>query len=274
MAISSPPAGWHIEGGILISPIPVGRNPSFPEHVRDLLAYAEREHFWFRSRARLIADIVAESVGPGGWLEIGCGTGYVLAEVARRYPGHSSGQDVSRPALEIARRRTDADLYLTNTDDVPIRELAGVGLFDVIEHLEDDVAALSAASSCLKLGGAVVVTVPAHQWLWSQTDEAAGHRRRYGRRPLLAALTQAGFHVELCRPFFGCLLPGVLMRKALGFADRDAALRALLYVLPRPVNAVFSALTELERRCFGLGICPFGTSWLAVGRRLAPRNSS
>lgn len=274
MILPSPPAGWRVEGGILISPSPVISNPSYPEHVRDLLAHAEGKHFWFRSRARLIADVVAARIEAGGWLEVGCGTGYVLAEVARRYSGRCAGQDVSRPALEIARTRTDADLYFARTDDLPMRNLAGVGLFDVIEHLDDDVAALSGAAAYLKTGGVVVVTVPAHQWLWSQTDEAAGHHRRYGRRLLLVALSKAGFHVEMCRPFFSCLLPGLLARKALRFRDHEAALRALLSVPPRLVNDVFKALTELERRCFGLGIGLLGTSWLAVGRRLAPRNSS
>jgi len=267
MAWSSPPAGWATEDGLFVAPAGVVPDQTYPEHVRDALAAAEDRHFWFRSRSRLIADVVEAQVGPGGWLEIGCGTGHVLAEVARRYAGRSAGQDISRHALEVARRRSGAELYLSRPEDIPLRDLAGVGLFDVIEHLDDDVGALRLAASHLRPGGSVVVTVPAHAWLWSQVDEASGHRRRYGRRELMARLASAGLDVQLCRPFFACLLPGMVARRMVRVKNRDAALSMFLSTPPSLVNRVFGVVTEAERRLFGLGASPLGTSWLAVARR-------
>src|SRR5262245_48142262 len=267
MAGSAPPVGWTTQDGLFVSPTLVEDDPSYPEHVRQLLARAEDTHFWFRSRSRLIADIVTARIGAEGWLEIGCGTGHVLAEIGRRHGGRCAGQDASRRALDIARRRSDAELYLSRPDELPLRNLAGVGLFDVIEHLDDDVAALRTAAGYLGPGGRLFVTVPAYRWLWSQVDEVSGHRRRYSRNELVARLTAAGLRTELCRPFFGSLLPGMLLRRFVRLRDPGAAMRTFLSTPPRPLNSVFSVLTEVERRLFGLGICPLGTSWLAVARR-------
>jgi len=193
--------------------------------------------------------------------------GYVLSRVARRYSGPCFGQDVSRHALEIARGRTSAQLYLCALDEVPLGDLAGVGLFDVIEHIPDDIGALRAAARYLRQGGTLLVTVPAHPWLWSQVDEVSGHRRRYARNLLVRAMESTGLHVEFCRPFFGSLLPGLLLRRAIRLRDPNAVLRVFLQPPPMVVNAALRAITQFEGRLCRLGLAPFGTSFLALGRK-------
>jgi len=71
-----------------------------------------------------------------------------------------------------------------------------VAIFDVLQHLDDDVAMLEALRSAIVPGGGLVITVPQHQWLWSAVDEFSHHRRRYGRRGLVERIRQAGFRVE------------------------------------------------------------------------------
>ena len=80
--------------------------------------------------------------------------------------------------------------------------------FDVIEHLDDDVAALAALGEKVGAGGHVVVTVPALPWLWSEHDNADDqHRRRYTRRTLEDSMTAAGLVVEHISYFNMLLLP-------------------------------------------------------------------
>lgn len=261
------PQGWRDAGGVLISPAAVPGDPRYPDDLREWLAEAEPTHFWFRARARLIGRTVRARVDVGGWLELGCGTGFVLAEVARRHGGPCHGQEVSRRALEIARRRTSAALYLCPMDGVPVGELAGVGLFDVLEHLPDDAGTLAIASRYLRRGGAMVLTVPAHPWLWSQVDVAAGHRRRYRRDALASLLESAGLRVEFCRPFFTSLLPGVLLRRIARRRGADTVLRTFLRPPPGPVNAALRGIAEVEGLFCRMGLTALGTSLLAVGRK-------
>jgi len=261
------PADWEERNGIFIRPGPVGESSGYPEALRAWLAGIEPEHFWFRSRAKLIAGVVRTRIPEGGWLELGCGTGFVLAAAARAYAGPAFGQDVSAHALEIARSRTSAPLFLCPLEEVPLGELGGIGLFDVIEHLRDDGAALAAAGRYLRSGGVLLVTVPAHRWLWSPLDEAAGHQRRYGRRELLNRLSAAGLRPEACRPFFGSLLPGLLLRRTTRLRDPETMMRAFLRPPPPPLNLLLRGITECEGALCRWGLAPFGTSWLAVARK-------
>jgi SAM-dependent methyltransferase len=261
------PPGWEERDGIFRHPGPLGAS-EYPEALRPWLVKIEPEHFWFCSRANLIARAVRTWIPEGGWLELGCGTGFVLRAVARSYRGPTFGQDVASHALEIARGRTSAPLFLCPLEEVPLRELGGIGLFDVIEHLRDDVSALAAAGRYLRKGGVLLVTVPAHRWLWSRTDEAMGHQRRYGRKAILSRLASSGFRPESCRPFFGSLLPGLLLRRTTRLRDPEMILRAFFHPPARPLNLLMRGITECEGAMCLRGLAPFGTSWLAIGRKV------
>ena len=65
---------------------------------------------------------------------------------------------------------------------MPDRHYDLIGAFDVIEHIEDDAAALASIAAKLKPGGKFVMTVPAHQWMWSAHDVVNHHKRRYSKR--------------------------------------------------------------------------------------------
>ncbi|MBZ5557752.1 MAG: class I SAM-dependent methyltransferase [Acidobacteriia bacterium] len=260
------PAGWREANGVVTSPDAPAGDPTYSDELRAWIAKIEPEHFWFTSRAVLIAAIVERFVPPEGWLELGCGNGFVLREVQRRYAGPCFGQEVAATALALARARTDARLFHCGPGEVPVRDIGGVGLLDVIEHLADDVAALRGAARYVRPGGAVVVSVPAHQWLWSDVDEASGHQRRYSRAALIAAMTAAGLRVEWCRPFFLSLLPGLIVRRGLRAPTSDALLHRAIAPPPPVINTVFRWLTRAESAATRAGLLPAGTSWLAVGR--------
>ena len=152
-------------------------------------------------------------------------------------------------------------------DDIPVPEswADGVLLLDVIEHVDDDVAALRAARRVARPGGAVMVSVPAYEWLWSGHDAALGHRRRYTAQRLRAALTAAGLHVERVGYFNTVLFPAIaavrLAKRLGGGGGHD------LHRTPAVLNRTLTALFALERHVVLRPGLPFGSSVLAVARR-------
>jgi SAM-dependent methyltransferase len=129
-----------------------------------------------------------------------------------------------------------------------------VGLFDVIEHLDDPVKALASALGFAKPGGFVVGTVPALMALWSSIDEHAGHKTRYSEPALRAVLGAVdGARVLSIAPFFRALVPLVWMQRRMLDRTRDADRRSHiaasvqnLQVPMRPLNAALLAVTTVE----------------------------
>jgi SAM-dependent methyltransferase len=199
-------------------------------HFEPLFEVEDR-HFWFRSRRRCIA--AATRLIPEGSvhdiIEHGCGTGFILAELKRLFPNAQvTGADLFAEGLAFARRRFAGTLVQADLFSCDFRSAFDlIGLFDVLEHLDDDLAALRALREQLRPGGRLLLTVPAHQMLWSDYDVASGHCRRYSRPQLEARLSAAGFRVEYCTAFMFVLLPLLLARRRLHLgAARDTATSA------------------------------------------------
>ena len=227
----------------------------------------DRRHWYFRGRLSVLLGVLAGVLParPCRLLELGCGTGNVLQDLGRfgeavgverdpdlRAVGCAAGLDIRAGALP---------------DDVPIPDAwaDAVLLLDVIEHLDDDVAALRRAREAVRPGGIVMVTVPAYAWLWSGHDVALGHRRRYTRRGVRAALEAAALRVEHLGHFNTVLFPAIagvrLAKRVVGANGHD---------LHRPAPLVNEALTRLfalERHVALRPGLPFGASILAVARR-------
>ncbi len=89
----------------------------------------------------------------------------------------------------------------------------------MLEHISDDELVIRNIHDMLRPGGRVILTVPAHRWLWSRIDELSSHHRRYNRKGLASLLGSAGFEVLESRYFFTALVPGLLARS---FLSRNA----------------------------------------------------
>jgi SAM-dependent methyltransferase len=244
-----------------------------PRHFARLFD-REARSFWFRGRSDLIEWMLARYFPDArDFLEIGCGTGYVLGRLHRAFPRLAlSGTEFFEEGLAFARERLGdaASLGQADATRLDLRDAFDVvGAFDVIEHIEDDRRVLTNIHAALRPGGGVMLTVPQHAWLWSATDVAACHVRRYSREDLRKKLEAAGFDVLRMTSFTTLLLPAMWLarrRKRDGMDEVEAELD-----LPPFANALGYGAARLELGMIRTGVdLGAGGSLLAVGRKRAP----
>jgi SAM-dependent methyltransferase len=243
------------------------------EYRHDALAAAEPAHFWFRSRRRLILWALGRFCGGSArFLEIGCGTGYVLQGIREAFPGMELfGSDALVAGLAFARRRVPhATLFQMDARRIPfVDHFDAIGAFDVIEHVEEDETVLLAMRRALRPGGSLLLTVPQHPRLWSEVDDFSHHKRRYTRRELVAKTKAAGLEVVHASSFFTVTLP-VLLASRLARPRSDAFDPEAELRVPRLLNVALGAVTGLERALIRCGVAlPVGGSLLVVARRPA-----
>jgi dolichyl-phosphate beta-glucosyltransferase len=234
-----------------------------------MLAGADRSHWWFRSKAALVATALHRTVGPRderGWLvDVGGGAGGVTALLG--WPPDRVAVLEGNHALATQAHRTHGLAAVrTAADRAPVADGAAevVCLLDVIEHLHDPIAALREAGRVLAPDGRLVVTVPAHTWLWSAADEQLGHVKRYTTSGLATELAASGFEPVLLTHVFSWLVPPVfLTRKLVGRGSAELGLDKTSFALATAAMA----LTGVERQLLGRVRLPFGTSVLCVAIR-------
>lgn len=181
-----------------------------PEYFEPLIQL-EASSFWFQVRNEIILHALG-SYKPDAtsFLEIGCGTGYVLSGIAQARPQMSlSGSELYLAALPYARARLpDATCMQMDARRIPFsEEFDALGAFDVLEHIEEDVLVLTELHRACKPGGVLILTVPQHPWLWCFQDEHACHVRRYSRREIESKVTSAGWEIRRSTSFVTLLLP-------------------------------------------------------------------
>jgi ubiquinone/menaquinone biosynthesis C-methylase UbiE len=239
--------------------------------VFDRIADVEDKSFWFRARNRLIVQLASEYVRPGDrLLEVGCGTGYVLRALARDCGLRATGSELFAEGLRHARQRVpEAEFVQLDAREMPFEESFDiVGAFDVIEHIQDDLAVLSGLHRALSPGGVLVLTVPQHPWLWSSADTQACHVRRYRRSELCGRVIQAGFTPVRVTSFVTSLLPVMALSRWRERILRHEPDPIADLVPPSPVNGLFEWILTLERRAIARGIdLPAGGSLVLVARR-------
>ncbi|HXJ34679.1 MAG TPA: class I SAM-dependent methyltransferase [Candidatus Eisenbacteria bacterium] len=158
----------------------------------------EDHHWWFVGKRLLVAALLGERLARPGVrvLDVGCGTGGVLASLPGR--ARAAGVDRSLPALAHCRRRGLGAVAVAEGDRLPFAAASFdvVLMLDVLEHFRDEGALLAGVARVLAPGGALLVSVPAYQALWSAHDEVMHHVRRYTSGRLRAALTAGGFAID------------------------------------------------------------------------------
>ncbi len=205
---------------------------------------AEDRHWWYRGR-RTVIERVLDGLGlpeRARILDAGCGSGRNMVELARR--GTVTGVELSDTSVVPGPRSAACGEVIEGSVlEMPFADGSfdlAVSL-DVIEHLEDDLAALRELRRVVAPGGALLVTVPAYQWLWSGHDEINHHHRRYTRRSLQRVAEQAGWRQARTTYFNSLLLPVAILLRVLDRAEHEDD-----RVEPRPVGAAGAA--ELAAR--------------------------
>jgi SAM-dependent methyltransferase len=265
---------------------PESAHESYDPEFFAKLATIESKHFWFRTRNRVIATIVKQLtknlVNGYRVLEVGCGTGNVLRALQHACPrGTVVGMDLYAQGLAFARKQTSCPLVQGDLEQPGFGvRFDVIGAFDVVEHLSDDLQVFRSIHSLLKPGGVLVLTVPAHQSLWSYFDEVSHHCRRYEPAELRQKLNETGYEIEFLSYFMASIYPMLwFVRKIRPFGNRSRNSTAVetdrkrtlkeLRIVPFLNGLLTFVLMQEARLIRARCVLPFGSSLIVAARRVA-----
>lgn len=242
---------------------------SYAEHY----ALLEGKHWWFRARRKILRALLAQLEWPQQprILEIGVGPGHNLLEI---YPSDARLEGVE-PDVALARlaaARCPVPVLQTSIDrlapGIQDGSYDGVTMFDVLEHIKDDVRALQVVNQKLKPGGRIVLSAPAYMWLWGQQDVVNQHCRRYTKGELREKLQAADFMTERMTYFNTFLFPPIAAVRVLAhIGRREPAPGGDFAYVPSSSNAILFNLFASERIFLRLFDFPFGVSVFAAARK-------
>jgi SAM-dependent methyltransferase len=239
-----------------------------------LLAEIEKGNFWFESRNRLLIWALKRYfLNARNFLEIGCGTGFVLSGIHQELPKLVLyGCDMFVEGLTHANSRVPEALFFQmDARNIPFaEEFDVIGAFDVLEHIEEDEAVLMQMHQAVCQRGGIILTVPQHPFLWSRADDYAHHVRRYTAQGLRAKVENAGFEVLKMTSFVSLLLPLMLISR---FKDRyfTRTFDPMSEVnINDFLNGLFEKILDVERWIIRLRLSfPVGGSLLLVARKVS-----
>jgi SAM-dependent methyltransferase len=247
---------------------------SYPASGNEACLQVEDRSCWFAHRNRCMVSLVRRFAPSDVLLDIGGGNGFVAhglaqagIECALLEPGLRGAQ--------AARARGVDPVICARLEDVRWTpgSVASAGMFDVLEHIHDDEAALAHVAALLRPGGHLFVTVPAFGFLHSIDDVSAGQVRRYTTGSLGRVLRGAGCRLVYAGYMFMPLLPPLFVLRTLPsrLGLRKAVDEQQMAAEHEPTGLaalVMERLLELEAQHIeGLGVVPCGTSCVAVAVR-------
>lgn len=238
----------------------------------------ERDHWWFRGRRRVYLRLLADALGdfePSRVLDVGAGVGGFLQPLSE-IGDELHFTELEHEGLQHCRRRGFRKGVRASASRLPYRSESFdlICLFDVIEHVDDDQAVLEEVKRLLRPEGLVLITVPAHNWLFTSNDRIAGHRRRYNRGALRRLFDDHAMSLERCTYANALLFPAIAgfllaarLFESLGLRTAKDSRTNLSWRLPAWVHAVLY-------RCFAAELwisrhwdLPMGHSILALAKR-------
>ena len=234
--------------------------------IYDQMAAYDQVHWWYTARRRVLSALIKRLIPlPAGAriLEIGCGTGHNVPML--RGFGTVDAVELDPDARAIASDRLGMPVIgasLPVLEGVPEGQYDLVALLDVIEHVADDAAGMAGVARRLRPGGRVLLTVPAHQWMWSAHDLLNHHHRRYSRRSLEQLVEGAGLKLERIGYFNSLLFPlAVAQRWAGKLVGREGGGDTPPVA---PLNRLFDAVFGAEAYLVGRVPMPPGLSLYAI----------
>lgn len=237
--------------------------------VYDRMAEAEAEHWWFRGRRAVLQSVIeTRCTLPTGAriLDAGCGTGGNLEMLSKFGDLDAFEFDADARAMAAAKGVAHVAFgALPDAIDAPDGSYDLIGLFDVLEHIEDDHGSLVTLGRKLKPEGSLLISVPAMPWLWSEHDVSHHHKRRYTRSSLSRVIEAAGLDVEVISYFNTLLFPLAVAQRV---GQRITLSNKPADAMPPPwLNASLGAVFAAERHLAGRVPLPFGLSLFAIACR-------
>lgn len=236
-------------------------------NIFELCCLAEEDHWWFRARHEIIISTIEKihKLRQGdSILDIGCGSGAFL-EYFQKQGCKVTGIDSSYRAVERCRARGLANVIQGDVGymKMPQDGFDIVTMFDVLEHIDDDMHFLQTVRTLMQPKGCVLITVPAFQWLWTSHDEKNHHKRRYKADQILDLLNVSGLK-PIHETYFNTLLfPLALVRKFMDVFDRDIS-ESGVAVPWAPVNHLFYEIFRLEKKIINNHRLPYGVSYIVA----------
>lgn len=235
----------------------------------------EETHFWFKARREIIQSIlIAQNFANRELtvLEIGCGTGGNLKYFQSTY-SDIVGCEVSEDAIKFARHKLPAlDIRKCNLpDEIPFEnsKFDIIFLFDVLEHIKDDDAALLSIKDKLKSGGSLIITVPAYQFLYGAYDRFLYHFRRYNKSGLCKLLAATEFKITYSSYFNCWLFPAVLVSRLLEKVFNKTSKYVVSGNQASLINSIFYYIMKSEKYLFLKKYkLPFGSSLITIARNV------
>lgn len=241
-----------------------------PEEYAQLFRLSENNWWFVGTRDILFSSIAGEPLHGTRILDVGCGSGSMMKRSSQIGP--VIGIDTSIGALKHCHSIGFSSLCQGDAGKLPFKSSA-FGLIiaaDILEHCDDDEKVLAELHRVTASGGTLLISVPAHNILWSAHDIALHHKRRYARRELIRKAEDAGFTVNRSSSFNTILFAPVAMaRLTWGKIRRrsSSGYEIKYHENLRSLNRLMLAILRFERWFLGHGNLPFGLSILLLASK-------
>jgi len=230
--------------------------PEYAKRYRDLYA----RHWWWRAREEAILEVLRRHIAPKTRLrilDVGCGDGLLFDRLAEFgdvegvEPDERLVNPKGRHQLRIRIAPFDANFRTSQCYSLIL-------MLDVLEHLDNPREALCHAHSLLTPSGALLITVPAFQVLWTNHDVINHHRVRYRRGTIRPLIKQAGFAILEERYWYQWTCPVKLAIRLIESMSRRPP--AVARVPPIWINRTSYWISRMEQQTLGAIGIPFGSS--------------
>ena len=250
-----------------------GDSIEYPEEGNDHCFELEEKSFWFKHRSNVICEFFKKSTSSKIFWEIGAGNGYVASCIKKQGVDVVTLEPGIKGAQNSALRGNTSLCGFLHDLELPDSSIPNIGCFDVLEHLDSAEDMLKEFYRILEPGGVVLITVPAHKYLWSQTDDMSYHKRRYERSELISVMESIGFKPIRCSYFFISMVIPMYILRSLPYKkgviyDQKTLTRDQMSQMTGAssmlANIIISSLLNIERYLLRFTNLPTGTSLVGV----------
>lgn len=250
----------------------------YPDEGFDSTDKIEESSFWCQSRIRLLKKIVdkySRNYVKARFLEIGSGNGTILSAIAKNESLTLTGSEIYLKGIMYAKQKLpNIDFFQFDVQQRRLEEKFDIiGAFDVLEHIENDVAAIININKMLNEGGYFILTVPQYKFLWSSLDTMVKHKRRYSQNEVVAKLEEQEFNICYCSSFLFVLFPLMLISRLVDKINTKAQSSEnkleKKVVFPNWVNWVFDKIMRIDEFLIEKEVSlPFGGSLIVVAQKI------